>query len=369
VELRLTSAVNPIGDPSRLKRLAKVVAWIAVATLVFVGLDLAGVDVWGWIVGLWNTAKSVSGWYLIAGAALRTAQTAFISLAWLFILRAAYPHAHIGYAPVFAANAVATGLSAVLPGGLGTLVMLLMFVAIIPGATFAGVSAALVVEKIFFTTVNALVYLYLFVAVPGSFSVELGTLRRHPGLTAVIVAGVIALVVVLVRTFWPKLKHLWEQAKQGGAILSSPRDYFLKVLLPSLGSYLCKLAIIGVFLAAFAIPVTFGSVMHVVAGNSIAGATAVTPGGAGVTQAISAVALADYTDPQTATAYSLAQQLVMTAWNIAFAVILVLLVFGWTNGRALVKSSYAEARKRIAERHHKDEGETPSAASPELGQG
>jgi uncharacterized membrane protein YbhN (UPF0104 family) len=259
---------------------------------------------------------------------------------------------------VFAANAVGTGLNAVMPASLGSVVMLLMFVAIIPGATLAGVTAAYAVEKIFFTVLNALVYGYLFVAVPGSFSVELGVLRQHPGWTAVIVVGLVALVVVLVRTFWPKLRHLWEQAKQGGAILSSPRDYLLKVVLPSLASYLTKLAIIGVFLAAFAIPVTFSSVMHVVAGNSIAGATAVTPGAAGVTQAISAVALADFTDAQTATAYSLAQQLVMTAWNVLFAVILVLLVFGWTNGRALVKSSYAEAKERARKRH---EGDTPHA--------
>src|SRR5262245_1909433 len=363
------NAVSPIGDHSRLRRIAKVVGWIAAVALILVALDVLGVDVWGWIVGLWETMKSVSGWYLIAGAALRTTQTAFISLAWLFILRAAYPHAHIGFAPVFAANAVGTGLNAVMPASLGTVVMLLMFVAIIPGATLAGVTAAYAVEKIFFTAMNAFVYAYLFIAVPGSFSVELGTLRRHPAWTVVIVAGVVILVVVLARAFWPKLRRLWEEAKQGGAILSSPRDYLLKVVLPSLASYLSKLAIIGVFLAAYAIPVTFGSVMHVVAGNSIAGATALTPGGAGVTQAINAVALSDYTDAQTATAYSLAQQLVMTAWNVVFAVILVLIVFGWTNGRALVETSYAEAKKRVAERHAKHESDDVPPAQPEMGQG
>jgi uncharacterized membrane protein YbhN (UPF0104 family) len=361
------NAVSPIGDHSRLRRIAKVVGWIVAAALILAALDVLGVDVWGWIAGLWDTVQSVSGWYLIAGAALRTAQTAFISLAWLFILRAAYPHARIGFAPVFAANAVGTGLNAVMPASLGTVVMLLMFVAIIPRATFAGVTAAYAVEKIFFTVVNGLVYVYLFVAVPGSFSVELGALRRHPGWTVVIVVAVVTLVVLLARTFWPRIQHLWEEAKQGGAILSSPRDYVVKVVLPSLASYLTKLAIIGVFLAAFAIPVTFGSVMHVVAGNSIAGATAVTPGAAGVTQAISAVALNDYTDAQTATAYSLAQQVVMTAWNIAFAVILVLVVFGWTNGRALVKSSYADARERVHKRRESDSA--PHGASAEAGRG
>jgi hypothetical protein len=59
----------------------------------------------------------------------------------------------------------------------------------------------------------------------------------------------------------------------------------------------------------------------------------------------------------------------MTAWNVVFAVILVLLVFGWTNGRALVKSSYAEAKQRAAERHAKLKNDTSTAAEPELGQG
>jgi hypothetical protein len=59
---------------------------------------------------------------------------------------------------------VGTALDAVLPARLGTLVMLLMFVAIIPGASLAGVSGAFVVEKIFFTAANALLYLYLFVS-------------------------------------------------------------------------------------------------------------------------------------------------------------------------------------------------------------
>ena len=261
----------------------------------------------------------------------------------------------------FAACAVGTGLNAVLPASLGSIVQLLMFVAIIPGATFAGVSAAWVVEKLFFTATNLVLYVYLFVAVPGSFSVELGTLRRHPQWAAVVVLGVIALVLLLARIFWPRLRHLWLEAKQGGAILSSPRDYLLKVALPSLGTYLAKLATIAVFLTAYSIPATFGSVMHVVAGNSIAGSVSVTPGAAGVTQAISAVALSDYTDAVTATAYSVTQQLVTTGWNVAYAVILVLLVFGWTNGRALVKESYAEAREHMRKRHETGTTTAPSA--------
>ena len=69
-----------------------------------------------------------------------------------------------------------------------------MFVAIIPGSTFAGVFAGFVVQKIFFSVVGALAYAYLFAGVPGSFSIELGGLRRHPALAVLIVAGMAVLV-------------------------------------------------------------------------------------------------------------------------------------------------------------------------------
>ena len=51
-----------------------------------------------------------------------------------------------------------------------------------------------------------------------------------------------------------KMKGLWEKAKQGGAILARPRDYVVKVLLPSFGSWIAKLCVIGIFLAAYGDP-------------------------------------------------------------------------------------------------------------------
>jgi uncharacterized membrane protein YbhN (UPF0104 family) len=345
------SAVNPIGDASRLHRVVKVVAWIAAAAAVAGLLELTGVDVRGWIAGLWDTLGSVSPRYLLAALAAQTAVTSLNALGWLFILRAGYPGAHIPYAPVLATYAVGSALNPLLPGNVGSIVVLFMFVAIIPGATFAGVFAGYLVQRIFFSVAGALVYAYLFLSVPGSFSVELGGPRTHPVLTALIAVGGATLIFLLGRIFWERLRRLWEQAKDGGAILASPRTYLVRVVLPSLGGYVGRLALIAIFLAAFSIPVTFDSVLHVVAGNSVANSTAVTPAGAGVNEAISVVALADYTDAKTAAAFSVAQQLVGTAWNVVFALILVLSVFGWTNGKALVKTSYAEAKQRARARH------------------
>jgi hypothetical protein len=55
------------------------------------------------------------------------------------------------------------------------------------------------------------------------------------------------------------------------------------------------------------------------------------------------------TDPATATAYSLGQQLAVTAWNIAFAIALVVWAFGWAGGRELVEASYSDAKVKVAE--------------------
>jgi hypothetical protein len=90
-------------------------------------------------------------------------------------------------------------------------------------------------------------------------------------------------------------------------------------------------------------------VMSVAGGNSIANTVSVTPGGVGVNQAANVAALNSVTDPATATAYSLGQQLAITAFNVVFAIVLVAWAFGWAGGRLLVEQSYEDAKVKVAE--------------------
>ena len=339
----------PFGDPSRPRRLGKVVAWLAgVATLVLV-LHLLGVDVSGWLSSVWDALTDISLGYLIAGWAVQTLQTTLTALAWYFILRAGFPRSPVPYLQVLAAYAAGVALNGFLPANIGTFVMLLMFVAMIPGSNFPGVLGGMVVQKIFFTAVGTLVYLYLFLSVAGSFELQLNFPHDHPGLTVLLLGGGAFVIVLLGRIFWRKLQGLWAKAKQGGAILARPRDYFLKVFLPSLGAWLAKLGVTAIFLAAYGIPVTFHSIMSVIGGNSLANTVSATPGGVGINQAVNAIALEDYTDTATATAYSLGQQLAVTAFNIVFATVLVVWAFGWTGGKLLVQQSYDDAKVKVAE--------------------
>jgi uncharacterized membrane protein YbhN (UPF0104 family) len=345
-----TAASIPAPPEQPVKhRLARIVAWLVGIALLLLVCNLLGVDIRGWLADVWDTVNDISFGYIVAGCFFQTLQTSLNALAWVYILRAAYPAAGVRIGPIIACYAVGVALNGVLPANLGTFVMLLMYLAIVPGSTFPGILAGYLVHKIFFTVVGGLVYLYLFLSVPGSFDRELGGITDHAGLATLIVVGGIVLIVLLIRIFWNWVKKLWEKAKQGGVILQRPKEYFLKVFLPQCGGYAARLAVIAVFLAAYSIPVTFHSVMAVVGSNSLANVTAVTPGSIGVTQAANVAALKDYTDSETATAYSISQQLITTAWNQVFAIILVCFYFGWSGGRELVGSSYKGAKVKAAE--------------------
>jgi uncharacterized membrane protein YbhN (UPF0104 family) len=340
---------HPIGDPSRGRRLVKVAAWLAGVAVVVALLGLLGVDVRGWFSDVWDALTSVGFGYLVAGWALQTVQTTLTALGWYFILRAAYPRAPVLYRQILAAYATGVALNGFLPANIGTFVMLLMFVAIVPGANFPGVLGGMLVQKIFFTLAGAFVYVYLFATVAGTFERQFKLPHDHPALTAIVIAGGLLLIVVLARLFRRKLRELVKKAAQGGAILAHPRAYLVRVALPSFGAWLAKLGVIAVFLAGYGIAVTFHTVMSVAGGNSIANTVSVTPGGVGVNQATNVAALDNVTDAATATAYSLGQQLAVTAWNIGFALVIVIWAFGVAGGRELVEQSYEDAKAKVAE--------------------
>jgi uncharacterized membrane protein YbhN (UPF0104 family) len=344
------SPVLPFNDPSRGRRLLKVGGWLVGVALVVVILNLLGVDVIGWLSDLWDQIRDVPARYMVAGVTLQTAQTLFAGLSYYGILRAAYP-GQVEFAPIATAYAVGVAMNNFLPANIGTFVTLMMFVAIIPAATFGGAIAAYLVQKIFFTIAGTFVYLYLFLSVPGTFDENLGNVSESPLRTILIAAGAGILILLFGRIFWKQVKKLWAQAKQGGVILSRPKEYLTRAFLPSFLSWVCKLAVIGIFLAAFAIPVTFESIMWVAGSGSLANVVSFTPGAVGITQATNALALDTCCDVARSTAvdYSTAQQLIMTAWNVLLATVLVVAVFGWSGGKLLVTQSYRDAKGKVAE--------------------
>lgn len=331
------------------QRLARIAAWLGGAVLLLAVLELLGVPALDWIRDLFEEVGQVPVWAILAGVLLESAQTSLAALAWFGILRAALPEAALPFRLVLASYAAAVALNGFLPANLGTFVMLVMFTTLIAGATFPLVFSGLIVEKIPFSVLNVALYLYLFVTVSGSFSIKLGFIADHVGLVALLALGAIVLIVLLARVFWERLAKIRAQLLAGGAILRTPKRALVRLVLPVLGSYLARLAIVAVFLGAYGIPVSFQNVATVTASNSISNSVSATPGGVGVTQAMNSAALSGEASAKTATAYSIGQQLIVSAWDVVFAVVLVSWAFGWSGGKQLVESSYAEAKVKSRE--------------------
>jgi uncharacterized membrane protein YbhN (UPF0104 family) len=339
-------AVTPTSERrARWKRLA---VWAAVIVVIGALADLLGWNIRGWFDQLWDTLKTISAGYIVAACALKSVQTTAAALSWYGILRFAFP-GRVRFLDILAAYAASVALNSILPANLGTLAMLIMFTTIIAGATFAAILGSYAVQKIFWTLIGCFVYLYLFLSVGGSFDIKFAFVHEHPWATGLALLAGAYLLFVLIRRMWPRVVRWWDEAKDGGAILADWRKYLTRVFTPSLISWFAGLAVMGVFLAAYDIPVTFDTLMRISGGNSIANVTSVTPGGAGVTQAFNVASLKGVASSQDAAAYSVAQQLVTTAWNLLFGIALVVWAFGWSGGKKLVGDSYEEAKAKAAE--------------------
>jgi len=340
-----------VVDPPR-RRILRIAAWLIGILVALAALHLVGIDVLGWFEQLWDAVTDISVGYVIVGCIFQGAQTVLTALGWYGILRYAYPGGTT-YMTVLACYATGVALNNVVPANLGTFVTLLMFVAVVQGATFPGILAGYAVQKIFYLIVGTLIYIYLFSQIAGSFDFQFGDERdavtNHPVLTLGILLGALFLLVLLARIFWNWVKKMWVRAKAGAAILGDLGAYLRWVVLPQAGGYAAKVMVIVVFLAAYGIPVTFGSVMSVLGSNQLANLVSFTPGGIGVNQAFNTFALESYTSGTTATAYSTGQQLVTTAFNMGFAIIIVCVVFGWRGGSSLVKSSYSDAKVKASD--------------------
>ena len=299
---------------------------------------------------MWNVVSGISPVYLPAGIALITLQTVAMSFAYLRILRFAYPQAGVRWLEVLAAYAASVALNCVLPANVAPLILIVMLTFVVPGSTFAGMLAVYGVQKIFFVLVG--VY-PVPLPLPERGRIvhrKFGFVVNDPWATGVLLVGGVLLVALVVHLLWPRIGTWWQQAKTGGQILVHPRLYFPGVVLPEAAAWVAGVGVIAVFLAAYDIPVSVQALVRVVASNSIAGGASVTPGAVGVTQALNVASLSGIASPAQATAYSIAQQLLLTTWSILLAIVLMVRAFGWSGGERLIAETYSEARREEATR-------------------
>ncbi len=342
----------PLTEPAAPRqRIIRIVATLLAIAIVLALLQLVGVDPIAWVRALFRAMGKIPTPYIVAGIASQTINMMLVGLAYVTVWRAAYPDAKkLPIMQIATCFVVGIALNGVLPMSMGSFVMAFMFLAIIPGATAAGVASGFGVHQIFFAVAGVLTYGFLFWRISGALNETIGGISNHLPVLLLILIGLVIGVMVLLKAFKQKAIGAMENLKQGAAILQTPWRYLVGVLLLQVTAYGFELLTSFIFMRGYGIPATISAVLLNTAANSIATLTAVTPGGVGTSQALTTVALNGIADPATIVAYSLTQQLTLTAWNCVFAALLVVVFFGYKGGKSIVTNSLVQARSEFKEK-------------------
>ncbi len=135
----------PLTEPAPpRKRIIRIVATLLAIAIVLALLQLVGVDLLGWVRALFLAMGEIPTPYIVAGIATQTINMTLVGLAYVAVWRAAYPGAKkLPIMQIVTCFVVGIALNGVLPMSMGSFVMAFMFLAIIPGATAAGVASGL----------------------------------------------------------------------------------------------------------------------------------------------------------------------------------------------------------------------------------
>jgi uncharacterized membrane protein YbhN (UPF0104 family) len=288
----------------------------------------------GWLREVLDQLGSISLPILLLALTLHTGETLLNALAWRNILRRAYPESGVSYGLVLGAYGGGVGLNAVLPAQAGTVAMLGLYRAKIRASTAPGLVGAGVVQNAFFLVAGASIIAGLIVLRPGLFSLPLGSLTDHAVLALIAATTIVLLGWAAVRRF-----HVtWPHAREGAAILATPRAYMSQVLAVEIASYVMRIGVTAAFMRAYGVPTSVENVLLVIAANAVASTFALTPGGVGTQQALATAALRNTASSGAVTAFSLGQQLILAAWDIVFGLIVLWSAIGWTATRRLVRA-------------------------------
>ena len=287
----------------------------------------------GWVREVLDQIRSISLPLLLLALTLHTCETLLNALAWRNILRRAYPNSGASYRLVLGAYGGGIGLNAVLPAQAGTVAMLGLYRAQIQASSAIGLVGAGAAQNAFFLLAGASICVGVVVVRPNLFALHLSSLAGHAAL-AVAAAVVIGLGVwVVLRRF----DDIRSEAREGAAILATPRVYATEVLLVEVASYAARVGVTATFMRAYDVPVSPQSVALILAVNALASTFALTPGGVGTQQALATAALRNTASSSVIAAYSLGQQLILAVWDMAFGLVVLWSAIGWTATRALVQ--------------------------------
>ena len=286
--------------------------------------------------------------YLAAALVLSLALQLCRARAWTNALHAAYPDGAVSDRGVIGAFLVGAGMNGILPARGGDALKIVLAKRSVAGSNYPSVISSFAVLSPFDTGVGLLVLGYAITQgllpaaprLPELPAFEISFWAAHPQLLIVTVTLLAMGTVVLIAYLARRIAGFWEHLKQGVAIFREPRRYLREVFAWQAAGWGVRFASFWLFLDAFGIGGSFDNVLLVMSVQAISGALPFTPGGAGAQQALLVVAL-DGPTHAAILAYSIGQQVAVTAWSVAIAFIVLILVFRSRDWRRMLREGRA----------------------------
>ena len=288
-------------------------------------------------------------WGALAVALL--AFTAYLTLrarASFNILRASYPAERFRFRDVWAAYFAGYGFNSVIPARGGDVIRLFLTKTSVPRSSYPAVGASFFVENIFDLTMAVFILTFAFTqgvfpkppdfADLGAF--DLSFFASHPkfGLFVLTALGVAALAAAAILS--ARVRAFWERVKQGFTILQDRRRYFREVWLVQFAGWLFRFTAFWFLLEAFEIGGSVKNVLLVLGVNAVAASVPLTPGGAGVQQALLVKVFG-----AGASAYSVGQQIAIAAWTFGIGFLAIAIVFRMRSFKEIIARGREDREK------------------------
>lgn len=303
----------------------------------------------------WNAAQTffesiseIAWGYVAAALLLSLALQLARAHGWANALRAAYPRSHVSETGIAAAFLVGVGMNGILPARGGDALKIVLAKRSVERSSYPTIISSFAVLSPFDIATGLLVLLYAITQgllpraprLPHLPAFEIAFWAAHPEVLVltltVIGIGLVVLIAILSR----HVESFWQRVKQGLAIFREPTRYAREVAAWQLVGWLCRFASFWLFLEAFHVGGSVENVLLVMSVQSISGALPFTPGGAGAQQAL-LVATLEGTSRVVVLAYSVGQQLAVTAWSVLVAFAALIYFFRISDWRSLIREGEA----------------------------
>jgi len=251
------------------------------------------------------------------------------------VLRAAYPTERILWRRIWGAYVAAYGINMTVPVRGGTVVRVFLTKISVPNSSYPAVASSFLVDNVFDLAVAIPILGFAFsqgvFPKPPDFSklkaFDLSYLAAHPRLalfllTLVAFASLLVFAILSVR-----VKAFWAHVRQGVTILSDRRRYLREVFAVQGIAWLFRFAAFWFLLDAFAVGGSVRNVMLVFGVVAVSSLVPLTPGGAGVQQALLVNVFAGSAAGATVAAYSVGQQIAIAAFSAGLAFVALAAIF------------------------------------------